>query len=159
MTQLSGRIREIRKRANISQEIFAESLGVSRGHISNLETGAAIPSNQLIYLICIRYAVREEWLRHGKSPIYEKIYTPEMIRELKSQIIELECDSLIQKFMSLNDIIEDAKKALKEYEKHTLDDKFTIPIGHPKYIKLKEIIKKFEENLIELNKSISSITF
>jgi len=159
MTQLSGRIREIRRRANISQEIFAESLGVSRGHISNLETGAAVPSNQLIKLICRRYAVREEWLRYGKSPIYEKIYTPEMIRELKSQIIELECDSLIQKFISLNHIIEDARKALKEYEKHIIDNEFTIPIGHPKSIKLEEIIKKFEENLIELNRSISSITF
>jgi len=156
---LSERIKGIRISAKLSQDIFAKSLGVSRGHISNLETGVATPSNQLIYLICIRYGIKEGWLRYGKSPMYDKIYTPEMIRELKSQIIELECDSLIQNFISLNHIIEDAKKALKEYEKHTLDDKFTIPIGHPKYIKLKEIIKQFEENLIELNKSISSITF
>ena len=68
MIQLADRIKEIRKTANISQEVFAYSLGVSRAHISKIETGKAIPSKQLIKSICRGWNIREKWLEEGKGP-------------------------------------------------------------------------------------------
>lgn len=90
MAQLGERIKKIRKFANVSQEVFANSLGVSRGHISNLETGAAVPSEQLIKSICREWEIREEWLQEGKQPESEKPpLKPEVIQGLYQQFEEI----------------------------------------------------------------------
>jgi len=72
MTELSNRIRKLRQKKGLSQEIFAKALGVSRSHISTIETGAARPSKQLTKSICREFGVREEWLLEGKNLLGEE---------------------------------------------------------------------------------------
>lgn len=72
MSELSNRIRKLRQKRGLSQEIFAKALGVSRSHISTIETGAARPSKQLIKSICREFGVREEWLLEGKNLLGEE---------------------------------------------------------------------------------------
>ncbi len=71
MSELSNRIRKLRRKRRLSQQIFAKALGVSRSHISTIETGAARPSKQLIKSICREFGVREEWLLEGKRQLGE----------------------------------------------------------------------------------------
>jgi transcriptional regulator with XRE-family HTH domain len=71
MTELSNRIRKLRRKRHLSQETFANALAVSRSHISAIETGAAKPSKQLIKGICREFGVREEWLLKGKTLLGE----------------------------------------------------------------------------------------
>jgi len=71
MSGLPNRIRKLRRKRGLSQEIFAKSLGVSRSHISTIETGAARPSKQLIKSICREFGVREKWLLEGKRQLGE----------------------------------------------------------------------------------------
>jgi len=72
MSGLPNRIRKLRRKRGLSQEIFAKSLGVSRSHISTIETGAARPSKQLIKSICREFGVREKWLLEGKKLLSEE---------------------------------------------------------------------------------------
>jgi transcriptional regulator with XRE-family HTH domain len=65
--QLSDRIRKIRQSLKCSQLVFSKALGISRGHISNIETGTAVPSEQLINLICATWAVDKNWLVTGQG--------------------------------------------------------------------------------------------
>ncbi len=70
MIEFHERIRMVRVLiADLTQVDFAKDLGVSRGHISNIETGAAVPSDQLIKSICRTHGIEEEWLRDGIEPI------------------------------------------------------------------------------------------
>jgi transcriptional regulator with XRE-family HTH domain len=65
--QLPDRIKSIRKENKLSQLKFSEVLGISRGHVSKIETGSATPSNQLIKLISMKFDVNEDWLKSGRG--------------------------------------------------------------------------------------------
>lgn len=157
MPEISKRIRKIRKLNKLSQLTFAERLGVNRSHISKIETGAANPSGQLIKLICNIFGIREEWLKEGEEPIDENSYTPEIIRKFQADIKDMECEKLLLRAKLFNQVILDATKAVKEYERRMNDeDSFTIPASHPKFIELQEEIRSFENNLFELRSLLSS---
>lgn len=67
---MNERIKEIRKDNNINQETFAESLGLSRNMVAQVETSKAIFSDRTIRDICRIYNVNEEWLRSGSGDKY-----------------------------------------------------------------------------------------
>lgn len=60
-----NRIKEIRKSENLTQQEFADRLGVKRSNIGSYETGARIPSDAVIALICREFHISEAWLRSG----------------------------------------------------------------------------------------------
>jgi len=68
--QLGERIRQIRQKRKMTQDVFVQLLGITRGHLSTIETGRAVPSNQLIKSICREYKVNEKWLRYGEEPMF-----------------------------------------------------------------------------------------
>lgn len=65
MSTIGERIRETRKQFGMNQEQFAKELGISRGHVSNMEKGADNPSSSLVKLLCTKFSIREEWLVDG----------------------------------------------------------------------------------------------
>lgn len=62
---MKDRIREVRARAGMTQEKFAEKLGLKRNTIATYEIGKSIPIDTVILSICREFNVREEWLRNG----------------------------------------------------------------------------------------------
>ncbi|MCX4299167.1 MAG: helix-turn-helix transcriptional regulator [Lachnospiraceae bacterium] len=69
---MKNRIKEIRKKANLTQQEFANRLGIKRGAIANYELGRNIPIDAVISLICREFEVNEDWLRNGIEPKYIK---------------------------------------------------------------------------------------
>lgn len=67
MTELAERIKKIRKRENLTQAKFAMLFVVHRGHISNIETGAAKPSEKILRGICDYFAINYKWLTTGEG--------------------------------------------------------------------------------------------
>lgn len=68
--EAKGRIRELRKTLNMTQEEFAQHLGVKRNTVCNYETGIRIPTNQIIVSICREWDVSEEWLLSGEGSMF-----------------------------------------------------------------------------------------
>jgi transcriptional regulator with XRE-family HTH domain len=97
--QISERIKKIRKKTELSQAVFSESLGVTRSHISKIEGGIVSPSNQLIKSICRVYGVREEWLRDGKGRITEKTLKQKNIQDYNLAKKTLSYESGINNFI------------------------------------------------------------
>lgn len=68
------RIRFLRKNTlKMSQEVFAECLGVSRSVIKNIELNALARPDQklsLYKLICSEFNISEEWLLNGTGEMY-----------------------------------------------------------------------------------------
>ena len=68
------RIRILRKEVlKMSQEVFAERLGVSRSVIKNIELNALARPDQklsLYKLICSEFNINEEWLLNGTGDMY-----------------------------------------------------------------------------------------
>ncbi|HPL63458.1 MAG TPA: helix-turn-helix domain-containing protein [Syntrophales bacterium] len=69
---IGERIRLLRKSIGLTQEAFAEKLGVVTSYISLLETGKNEPSEQLTLSICRTYGIRYDWLTKGEEPMKEE---------------------------------------------------------------------------------------
>lgn len=65
MLTIGQRVKYIRKLNKLSQKNFAEILGISQAHISNIEKGADNPSLTLVKFICSKYFINESWLLKG----------------------------------------------------------------------------------------------
>ena len=77
---IGERIKEIRKSENLTQQVFADRLGLKRNTIGNYEVNIITPSDRTICDICREFGVNELWLRTGagemlkaKSPASDKI--------------------------------------------------------------------------------------
>lgn len=67
MNTISERIKEIRKRHNLTQQKLAERIGVKQNTIAQYEIGRNTPLDPVITSICREFRIREEWLRTGEG--------------------------------------------------------------------------------------------
>ena len=68
-SKLKDRIKQIRKEAGLTQEKFAERLGLKRQTIATYETGRSEPMDTIIFSICREFNINENWLRYGTEPM------------------------------------------------------------------------------------------
>lgn len=62
---MNTRIKDIRKTLDMSQDAFAQRIGMKGSSISLLESGGRNITEQVIRLICKEFNVNEDWLRTG----------------------------------------------------------------------------------------------
>lgn len=65
MNTIAERIKIIRKDANLTQQKFADALGLKRNTVGSYEIGAGCPSDRTIKDICDKFHINETWLRTG----------------------------------------------------------------------------------------------
>lgn len=70
--KLQEKILYCRKKAGLSQEAFAERIGVSRQAISKWETGDAVPEINKLLLLSNAFNVTTDWLLSDEEPEEEK---------------------------------------------------------------------------------------
>lgn len=68
------RIIQFRKHLELSQEAFADEIGVSRSNISKIESDKLGLSNAVLNAMKLRFAVNPEWIRTGEG---EMLIAPE----------------------------------------------------------------------------------
>lgn len=68
---MKDRIKKIRRKFELTQQEFAERIGIKRNTIANYETGRNEPVDSVISLICREFDVREEWLRTGEGEMFK----------------------------------------------------------------------------------------
>lgn len=68
---MNDRIKEIRKKEALSQQKFADELGISRGNIAAYEVGKNSPSDAVISLICTKFNINRDWLLTGNGEMYQ----------------------------------------------------------------------------------------
>lgn len=92
------RIIQVRKKHGLSQEQFAEKLGLSRNFINQVETGKKNFSTRTINDICRRFHVKEEWLRTGNGPMDDDLSTAQA--PLQDIFDRFNCSDSERKFLS-----------------------------------------------------------
>lgn len=68
---MKNRIRKIRSELDLTQQAFAEKIGIKRNTIANYETGRNEPVDSVISLICREFNVNESWLRYGEGEMFK----------------------------------------------------------------------------------------
>lgn len=109
---MKDRIKKIRKEANLTQEKFAERLGLKRNTIATYETGKSEPMDNIVLSICREFGINENWLRGGTGEMYKE--RDGSFSELLSDLEDSDDDfikSLITVYMGLD---ENSKQALRK---------------------------------------------
>lgn len=88
------RIKYLRKNIlGLTQEKFAESIGLKRNTIAMYEIGDKIPSERTIKDICREFNVNETWLRTGEGEMLKERTRNQEIAEFINDIMEEADDS------------------------------------------------------------------
>lgn len=92
---IGERIKELRKSYSLNQTEFGKPLGVSYGHISNLEKGKDIPSSSLVKLMAYEYNTTENWILLGEGQMFTHITSSNTSNMESSNELFLQLDDLL----------------------------------------------------------------
>ena len=67
---MKDRIKKLRKSLDLTQQGFADRIGLKQSTIATYEMGRNEPIDTVINLICREFNVREEWLRTGEGEMF-----------------------------------------------------------------------------------------
>ena len=84
---VGSRIKELRNSLDLTQQKFADRLGIQRGIIGKYEVDVFAPSDAVISLICRVFNVREAWLRDGTGEMLEVKPRAEELGELVRKLL------------------------------------------------------------------------
>ena len=83
---MNERIKTLRKELKMSQDVFAEKLGLTKNYISLVENGNRNLSEQSIKVLCSILNVNEDWLRTGNGEMFIEKSKDEQIAEMLGDI-------------------------------------------------------------------------
>ena len=64
---VNGRIKELRKHFDLTQDVFGKKLGIKKSAVSKIEKGENGVTDQMIKLMVKEFGVNESWLRTGEG--------------------------------------------------------------------------------------------
>ena len=98
---MKDRIKKIRKELDLTQQKFADKLGVQRNTIAMYEMGRTLPSDAIMRSICREFNINEDWLRTGQGEMFIKQTRDEQIASFVGSIQSSEDDSFKKRFISM----------------------------------------------------------
>lgn len=97
---MKDRIKKIRKELDLTQQEFADRIGIKRNTVASYETGKSNLSDGAVSLICREFNVNEEWLRTGKGEMFIEQTKDEQIAAFVGSILKDEDDSFKRRLIS-----------------------------------------------------------
>ena len=112
---LNERIKEMRKALDLTQQEFADKLGVARNNIAGYETGKRNPSNAVISLICNKFNANEEWLRTGEGKMFIEVPEEDIYSKAAASVFKENDATAIEGLKLYYSLSPEAKKAVRNY--------------------------------------------
>lgn len=118
--KLNERLKKLRKSLDLTQQEFADKIGIARGNIGAYEVGKNVPSDAVISLICktdfSRGRVNEKWLRTGEGDMFTEMSRDEQIEKFVGDLLHGEEDSFKRRLISgLAALDENGWKVLEDF--------------------------------------------
>lgn len=110
------RLKKLRRTLDLTQQEFADKIGIKRNTFATYESGRNEPIDAVISLICREFNVSEEWLRTGKGDMFIQLSRNEEIAEFVGQLMSDEDDSFKKRLISgLAALDENGWKVLEDF--------------------------------------------
>lgn len=81
------RIKELRKALGLTQQEFADRIGIKRNTIAQYEIGRNEPIDAVVTLLCREFRVSETWLRTGEGEMFQAVDREKEIAAFVADII------------------------------------------------------------------------
>lgn len=109
---MNERIKQIRKTLNLTQDEFAEKVGLARNSIASYESGRRTPNDAIIKLICREFNVDYFWLTEGIGEMFTQI--PQTLIDNIAIEYKLTDDykAILEAFLEVPD---DKKEVIKDF--------------------------------------------
>ena len=101
-SRMKDRIKKLRKSLDMTQQEFADRIGVKRNTIGQYEIGRNKPIDTVINLICREFGVSEEWLRTGSGEMFSPAPTDVLDQLAQKYKLSNAAYIMIEKFVNLN---------------------------------------------------------
>lgn len=114
--KLNERLKKLRKALDLTQQAFADKIGMKQNTIAQYEMGRTVPSDAIIFSICREFNVNEDWLRTGKGDMFMELSRDEQIEEFIGNLLQGEEDSFKRRLISgLAALDENGWKVLEDF--------------------------------------------
>ncbi|MDY2812973.1 MAG: helix-turn-helix transcriptional regulator [Dorea sp.] len=98
---MKDRIKKLRKELDLTQQKFADRLGVKRNTVGQWECGINALTDQVINSICREFNVNEEWLRSGTGEMFIEIDKENQLMMWAGSVLKDESDSFKRRFVNM----------------------------------------------------------
>ena len=120
---MKDRIKKIRRELDLTQQKFAEKIGVKQNTVAQYEMGRNIPIDSVISLICREFNVNEQWLRDGTGEMFIEQTRDEQIASFVGSIQASADDSFKKRFISMLSALDESEWEVLEKMTLMLHDK------------------------------------
>lgn len=93
---MKDRIKSLRKSLKLTQQEFADRIGIKRNTVGLYEIGQSGISDTVIKSICREFNVNEAWLRTGDGEMFRKRTDNEILTEFAADLV-FEADDSFKK--------------------------------------------------------------
>ena len=97
---MKDRIRLLRHTLGLTQQKFADKLGIKGNAISQYESGRNAHIDAVISLICREFNVNEEWLRTGNGEMFVQRTRADELSSFVDQLLQSEPDDIRRRFVT-----------------------------------------------------------
>ncbi len=97
---MNERLKKLRKELDMTQQEFADRIGIKRNSLANYETGRNTPIDAIIVSICREFNVNENWLRTGEGEMFIEMSYDDEIAQFVGQVMGEEDDSFKKRLIS-----------------------------------------------------------
>lgn len=97
---MNERLKKLRKELDMTQQEFADSIGIKRSTMATYEAGRNIPIDAVVSLICREFNVNEKWLRTGEGEMFIELSRSDEIAQFVGQLMTEEDDSFKKRLVS-----------------------------------------------------------
>lgn len=101
MSTLYDRIKEVRKSEKLTQQKFADRLGLKQNTIATYEMGKTEPSDRTISDICREFSISEKWLRTGEGEMKSATSRNTEIENFMNSILRSESEDFRRRLISV----------------------------------------------------------
>lgn len=123
---MNERIKELRKAENLTQQEFADRIGVKRNTVATYEMGRTTPSDAAVALIVREFDVNEQWLRTGEGAMYRDKTRDEDLAEFFGKALADQTETFRKRFLRvLSRLDEDHWQMLEDMLDLLIDEEKT----------------------------------
>lgn len=119
--EMKERLKQLRKTLGITQQEFADKIGIKRNSYANYETGRNTPIDAIILSICREFDVNEDWLRTGEGEMFKERSPSEEIGYYVEDLLEYDghgnpfYDMIVEMMKTYVDLDEKSQAVIRSY--------------------------------------------
>ena len=125
---MNQRIKQLRRSLNLTQQDFAERIGLKQNSIALIESGKRNISNQAVLSICREFNVNETWLRTGEGEMFNALSRDEQIAYRLGAMLAGHGDTIQKRLIAaLSDLDESEWSAVEAFARKLVEQSRDAP--------------------------------